>query len=271
MAGRLRREIGLIVAWLVFPLVPVVLEDWYYQICAFSLDSRWRFGPDPREWDWFLWVVMIGPLLGYGFLAGATADVPDDDRQGRRGWRWLAARRSVWVATGPWWGPLVLFAIWFGCGFLNGQFPALQTLAVPEPTSIKGTWAEPVLAWISGALAWVGIAFVAVIWAYGWLWPAWAALRRAARIGRLRRALYRGLAIALAFVGSLFGSFWAATSLWRSYFFDPRVMPLIVAAVGLSVTSGRGESSPKGGDVRVLAHSAQAFGCRPAGAGTLRK
>ena len=63
---------------------------------------------------------------------------------------------------------------------------------------------------------------------YGWLWPAWAALRRAARIGRLRRAFYRGLSVALAFVGSLFGSFWAATSWWRSYFFDPRVVPLIV-------------------------------------------
>ena len=30
---------------------------------------------------------------------------------------------------------------------------------------------------------------------------------------------------ALAFVGSLFGSFWAATSMWRSYFFDPRLCP----------------------------------------------
>ena len=76
------------------------------------------------------------------------------------------------------------------------------------------------------------IATITVMWAYGWLWPAWAALRRAARIGRLRRAFYCGLSIALAFIGSLFGGFWAATSLWRSYFFDPRIVPLIVVAVG---------------------------------------
>ena len=28
------------------------------------------------------------------------------------------------------------------------------------------------------------------------------------------------------FVGSLFGSFWAATAMWRSYFFDSRIVPL---------------------------------------------
>jgi len=87
----------------------------------------------------------------------------------------------------------------------------------------------------------VGVVFVAGvvgILAYGWLWPAWAALRRAARIRRAGRVLYRGLVTVAAFIGSLFGGFWAITSVWRSYFFDSRVVPLIALAVGLAVLGG---------------------------------
>ncbi len=86
------------------------------------------------------------------------------------------------------------------------------------------------------------------VFAYGWLWPAWAALRRAGRIGMRRRALYRGAITALAFVGSLFGSFWAIISAWRSFFFDPRVMPMIAMAMSLVVVSGC--ASPTYGEVR---------------------
>jgi len=82
--------------------------------------------------------------------------------------------------------------------------------------------------------------FVLGTLAYGWLWPAWAALRRAARIGRWRSDLFRGLIMALAFVGSLFGSFWAATACLRSYFFDPRLVPMVAVAVGLALMSGCG-------------------------------
>ncbi len=57
-------------------------------------------------------------------------------------------------------------------------------------------------------------------------------------MGIWARALFRGVVAALVFVGSLFGSFWAITSAWRSYFFDSRVMPLVVLAVGLAVLSG---------------------------------
>jgi hypothetical protein len=74
--------------------------------------------------------------------------------------------------------------------------------------------------------------------AYGWLWPGWAALRRGAKLGKWRRTLRNGLAAALAFVGSLFGSFWAITSAVRSYFFDPTVVPILVLALGLAVLSG---------------------------------
>ena len=37
-----------------------------------TLSGTARVGPDPRMWGWFIWVIMLGPLLGYGFLAGAT-------------------------------------------------------------------------------------------------------------------------------------------------------------------------------------------------------
>jgi hypothetical protein len=231
MASRIPRELGLIGAWFLFPLVPVVLADFYY------LASNWT-GDDPREWGWSMWVVRLGPLLGYGFLAGATVDLPDDVEPTARGWRGLAARRSVWVAIGPWWGALVLSALWLGYGYFIGQFTALQTLSIQEPNWVKGTWPESVLAWIVAVQGWVLIALVLVTWAYGWLWPAWAALRRAARIGTVSRAFYRGLSVALAFVGSLFGSFWAVTSFWRSYFFDSRLVPLILAAACLAMTSG---------------------------------
>jgi hypothetical protein len=212
----------MIVAWLVFPLVPVILADFYYQTCNLV-------GADPREWGWFSWILMLGPLVGYGFLAGATVDLPDDVGPLRQGWRRLTSRRSVWVAIGPWGGFLVWVGLYFGYLFLANHAPVLWR--VDLPASVKGTWFESVLGWVLGAL-------VVVTLSYAWLWPAWFALRRAARTGRMRRAFYRGLSVALAFVGSLFGSFWAATSWWRSYFFDPRLVPLIAVAVGLAITSG---------------------------------
>ena len=242
MARRFSRELGLIVAWLVFPLVPVVLADFYYTF------SNW-VGYDPREWGWFLWLTMLGPLLGYGFLAGATVDLPDDVGPPVRGWRGLAARRSVWVAIGPWWGALVLAALWLGYGYLVSHFTVLQTLSVPEPKWLKDTWVESVFSFYLAMQAWILMALVVGTWAYGWLWPAWAALRRAARIGGASRAFYRGLSVALAFVGSLFGSFWAATSWWRSYFFDSRVVPLILGAACLAMASGCG-STVTYGEVR---------------------
>jgi hypothetical protein len=238
MGSPFRRELGLIVGWLIFPLVPVVLEDAYYQICALNVDSRARFGPDPRDWGWGLWFMMLGPLLGYGFLAGATVDLPDAVEPTSRWWRRLAARRSLWVAVGPWWSSLLLFAGILAYGYLLSLFPVGQNPAPPAPEPGKGTWGEPVMEWVSWALGWVLVAIFGVAWSCGWLWPAWAALRRAARTGRMRRALYRGLSVAVAFVGSLFGSFWAATSFWRTYFFDSTVAPLIVMAIGLAFTSG---------------------------------
>jgi len=40
------------------------------------------------------------------------------------------------------------------------------------------------------------------------------------------------------FVGSLIGTFWAVTEAWRDFFFDPRVMPITLAALSLALMSG---------------------------------
>ena len=150
MLSRFLRAIRPIFSWLVFPLVPVFLEDLYY--------SNTNPGPDPREWDWFSWITMLGPLLGYGFLAGATADIPDDVGTSRWGPRRLLRRRAVWVAIGPWCGWPIGWGVLWGCGFLLSWFPAFQSL----PESWKGTWKET-------AFVWIFLGCVAGIPAYGWL------------------------------------------------------------------------------------------------------
>ncbi len=118
-------------------------------------------------------------------------------------------------------------------GLVDRLLPKAQSsLPPPNPAApIDENWAQ----WIG---SWVFIvAFVGIL-ACGWLWPAWAAVRRAARIRQAGRALYGGLVTALAFLCSLFGSFWAITSVWRGYFFDSRLMPLLAVAVGLAALGG---------------------------------
>jgi hypothetical protein len=239
MENRFRRNVALAVSWLVFPLLPVVLEDLYYQTCNLEILRTIQHGggPDPHDWEWGLWVVMLGPLMGYGFLSGATVDLPDQPDPSRGILRRVLARRAVWVAIGPWCGFLFWCGLYLGFGFVKNLLPsstsqpAVQNPEVPVTPSWITTGMLTILGWI------IWIAFLGT-WAYGWLWPAWAALRRAARLGDWRRRLHRGLVAALAFVGSLFGSFWAITSAWRSFFFDPRMMPLVAMALGLVVLSG---------------------------------
>jgi hypothetical protein len=230
MGTGVRAEIFMALAWLLFPMLPAMFEEVYYLIFVnlFGLET---VGPEPRDWGWWTWLIMLGPLLGYGFVAGATADVPDDATRTMKGLRRIVGRRAVWVAIGPWWGFLVVLAIFLGLGILSSYLPhQAQVQVAPGPQKV--TLVEAVLSW-----AWTAIC-VGIV-AYGWLWPAWAAVRRAGRIGLWRRAVCRGVVTALAFVGSLFGSFWAITSAWRGYFFDPRgVIPLILAAIGLAVMSG---------------------------------
>ena len=228
MSPGVRGEIVLAMAWLLFPMLPVILEEFYYQLCVNLLGST-RAGPDPHAWAWGTWLVMLGPLVGYGFLAGSTAEVPDEVSGPKKGLRRVLARRAVWVAIGPWAGFLFVLAAFLGFGYLSSWFPPPQDQNVPRPSS--ATQASVVLTWVWSVS-------VLGIFAYGWLWPAWAALRRAGRIGPWRRALYRGLVTAVAFVGSLFGSFWAITSAWRSFFFDKRLMPMVALAMSLMVLSG---------------------------------
>lgn len=224
MAGGLRAELGMLLAWLAFPIIPVVLEDLYYQYWGTRfLWSLTAF--DPYDWTWGMWHIVLGPLLGYAFLAGATAEALDDASVSQGGWRRLLARRAVWVAIGPWWGFLLLLAGHFTRDAVNRRFPRAVGVLDSSP-------------WFSTVSVWIWWVFILVVVPYCWCWPAWSALRRAGRIGRARRALTRGIVTATAFVGSLFGSFWAITRVFRAFFFDPRVMPVIAMAVCLVALSG---------------------------------
>jgi hypothetical protein len=231
VANRFRSELGLVVGWILFPLIPVVLEDIYYSISNLNFIAAASAGPDPYDWSWLIWVIMLGPLVGYGFLAGATVRVPDEPAQPRRWFRSLLARRAVWVAMGPWWGALVCIGLFIGLSYVERLLPAVPGGNAPLSKPWEGTWTLTILSWFFGSL-------VVGIWAFSWLWPAWAALRRAARRGEWKRSLIHGVMMAGAFVGSLFGSFWAATAMWRSYFFDSRVVQLLLLAVSLAIMSG---------------------------------
>jgi hypothetical protein len=228
MGTNFRAEIVMALAWLMFPLVPVLLEELYYQVVVNLLGSE-RSGPDPVDWGWSTWILMLGPLLGYGFLAGSTAKVPDEVAGPKRRLHRITAKRAVWIAIGPWFGFLVVLATFLGLGYLNSW------ILLPRGGDALASWGD---CWVFAVLNWIWTAILVGIIACGWLWPAWASLGRAGRIGLWRRALYRGIVTALAFVGSLFGGFWAITSAWRRFFFDPRVMPMIALAMSAVVLSG---------------------------------
>jgi hypothetical protein len=230
MGGGLRTEVAMALAWLIFPMVPVLLAELYYQVVVNLLGSS-RSGPDPYDWDRGTWLLMLGPLLGYGFLAGSTADVPDPPPGSMSRLRRVAARRAVWVAIGPWAGLLLLLGWFFGLRAIDYLVPS--TGGSQAATPAQEGWG----AWLLGQ-AWIATFFG--ILTIGWLWPAWAAIRRARRIGLFGRALGRGIATAMAFVGSLLGSFWAITSAWRGYFFDPRLMPILLAGLGVAALGGCG-------------------------------
>ena len=54
------------------------------------------------------------------------------------------------------------------------------------------------------------------------------------------------LAVAVGFVGSLFGSFWTITEVWRGYFFDPRIAPGLLAIASLALVTGCGATETLG-------------------------
>ena len=209
--------------------MPALLAQTYYQLCNIT-------GVDPREWSILLWFILLGPLWGVGFLAGATIGLPDDAaNRGVRGW---LARAAAWVGIGPWLGFLsavAVYYLWEGTAWLVARLGGPSRLLSPMAGD---TWYARVLVWCLI----VGVP-------YGWLIVAFAALRRARRIGRLWAALRRGVVTAVAFVGSLIGSFFAVTEAWRSYFFDNTMPRLVILAI-LSATFLSGCGTPTVGELR---------------------
>ena len=171
MSTGLRAEILMASAWLLFPMLPVLFEETYFGLFNLNLLGTSSAGPEPRDWGWGTWLMMLGPLLGYGFLAGSTAEVPDDVTGPKQGLRRVVARRAVWVAIGPWWGFLFVLAVFLGVASVSSCLPQQQPGRDPLE-SWKDTWVVAIVSWL-----WTAI-FVGIV-AYGWLWPAWAAIRRA--------------------------------------------------------------------------------------------
>jgi hypothetical protein len=169
-------------------------------------------------------------LLGFGFLAGATLDLPDPLPR-PRGWRGWLSRRSLWVAVGPWTGPA--WAAGIAAAWVYGPASLLAERFDGPPDTLRGTW-------VAAALGWAFLVGLIGVLGYAWVLPAWAVLRRAreAGPGRAWTAITRGVAVAAAFVGSLFGTFWAITEGARGFFFDPKVFPVVVAALGLVALEG---------------------------------
>ncbi len=187
-------------------------------------------------------MILLGPLCGFGFLVGATAGLPDEPNRAWLG-AWLS-RRAVWVAFGPWMG----FLFWAGVYWIVAGMDKLADFAFPGWNRGLGIgWPElDPEGWAAWAVDWTWIVLFVGSLAYGWLIPARAAIRRAGSAGRGREAFQRGLATMAGFVGSLIGAFWAVTEAWRDFFFDPRVMPILLAALSVALLSGCGTTLTAG-------------------------
>ncbi len=221
MGERNNAGVGSALGWVLVPVLPVVLENTYNAVLLFFDE----YPPDPHHWEMTMWGLQLGPLIGFGFLAGATLYLPDPEpiRRGPRGW---VSRRSIWVTIGPWAGALV-------CAALGWAYQAVGFPFAPARDSLAATVFAVLLA----------------VSAYGWLVPAVAAARRAKRLGRGWENVRRGLAWSAAFVTSLFGTFWAITEGWRAFFFDPRIVQILLATASLALMNGCAQTVTYG-DVR---------------------
>jgi hypothetical protein len=241
MYGGGRKLLGEAIGWLLVTMLPVALAMGYNETALFLHNGD--LPPDPRDWNWAGWVIQLGPLLGFGFLAGATLRVPDPvfERRGPR--RWIR-KRAFWVAIGPWLGFAIVAAV-FVCLRL-----AASLLEPPEaPVAVEhGSTASVLPAWVQETLQYVGSVAAVAFFGYLWLIPAVAAIRRAKRIGFAWDSFKRGVVVASVFLASLFGGFWAATEAWRGFFFDSRVFPVLLACASLALVAGCG--NPTYGEVR---------------------
>ena len=235
MAHRYRRELGLVIGWLVFPLVPVILENFYYQACNINLFSPSPNGPDPREWDWGLWIIMLGPLLGYGFLAGATVDIPDDLGPSCRGLRRLLHdgrcgwRSDLGAASSS--GAVCISGHRTGEPG-SGQVGTLNpnpNQNVPSPGS-QGTWVGAVWTWAGTVVGWIILG--AGSGRDSGLWLAVADAGRPSASGA-DRPVEVGLWTAVCSPRTdldrlALRQFLGGTSpSWRSYLLSPRIVPLV--------------------------------------------
>jgi hypothetical protein len=206
--------------WFAFPAMSCVLAIFCYN----TTNPQQH---DPRQWGPLDWVLLLGPLIGFSFVAGATSILPDDPTV--RGVRSIWSRRALWMGVGPWF----VFLLWVA-GYYAFQ---LVSSVLPLERWTFGKEGMPSYGNVLGIAAWC---FVGTS-CYGWLIVAVAVIRRGRRLQRLGKALWRGLATAAVFVGSLIGTFWAATAAFRSYFFDPTVVQsILVATICLALISGCG-------------------------------
>ena len=226
MIRRLSQSLGPVLGWLAFPLAPVILENIYHQFICFNAS-------DPYQWDWVTLGARDGAPLGLWLPGGGDAGPA----------RRPGSARGAVVAVAP--GGLGRGRPWLGfvaCAGLFWAYLFLINYVSFPPTLLDSI---PTMGWI---VTWaLGILFCGTF-AYGWLIFAHAAVRarRGWAAGRGGRA---GLAMMVGFAGSLFGSFWAVTAAWRSFFFDPRVVPLLLAASGAALACGC-SSQETVGDVR---------------------
>lgn len=236
-AGR-GKLLGEALGWLLVTMLPVALATGYNEVASFLHNGD--LPPDPRDWNWVVWALQLGPLLGFGFLAGATLRVPDPVFERRGPGRWLR-KRAFWVAVGPWLGLVMAAAVFLALSAIEALIGLLRSAPPqPEPPS-----SAPAPSWTQELL--LAVAMGAFL-GYLWLIPAVAAVRRAKRIGLGWDAFQRGALVALAFVTSLFGGFWAATEAWRGFFFDARAFPVVIACASLALLAGCG--TPTYGEVR---------------------
>src|SRR5689334_5898712 len=119
-----RGGLGSMLAWMAYPLAPALLATAYRR----ALDPA---GNDPRLWSGWEWPIQLGPLAGYAFLAAATAGVPDPEGFALRRPRTWLARRSLWVAVGPWAGFLACVV---GRWALEGADRLARWLGATSPT-----------------------------------------------------------------------------------------------------------------------------------------
>lgn len=224
MTGRPARPhtVLAVIGWLLFPLVPALLGTAYHRTLNFG-------AADPRDWDGWAWTLQLGPLIGYGFLAGALSMLPERGLRDGNRLRLLLGRRWVAVAVAPWAGFLFWAALYHADQFVQrstGQAPS-SFLDGPD--------------WLDRAVVY---GLLVPTLAYGWAFVFVATLVRAYRAGLLGRVCRRAVVSAVGFVGSLFGGFWAATSIWRSYFFDPTIVPVAFLLVALALLGATGCASP---------------------------